>query len=111
MEADDLYHTAGHKGPAQGGGKRSLGRQARGRRKKREPGRGHYDKDRPARIAWGSRPGAVVIQATRACTVQTVHKAADLAGHAGRRLYPDSASSYRALRGYGHALVNHTQKA
>src|SRR5262249_50055616 len=46
VEADDLYHTAGNKGQAQGGGKKSLGRRARGRRKKREPGRGRYDKDR-----------------------------------------------------------------
>ena len=46
-------------------GKKPLGRRARGRRKKREPGRGHYDKDRPAIIAWVSRQGAVVIQATR----------------------------------------------
>jgi transposase-like protein len=51
VEADDLYHTAGNKGQAQQGGKKSLGRRARGRRKKREPGRGHYDKDRPAIIA------------------------------------------------------------
>jgi hypothetical protein len=47
VEADDLYHTAGHKGQAKTGGKKSLGRQPRSRRKKREPGRGHYDKDRP----------------------------------------------------------------
>jgi hypothetical protein len=33
-----------------------------------------------------SRQGAVVIQATTDCTVKTVHKAADLAVHAGRRL-------------------------
>ena len=65
VEADDLYHTAGQKGQAQGGGKKALGRRARGRRKKREPGRGHYDKDRPAIIAWVSRQGAVVIHATR----------------------------------------------
>ena len=51
VEADDLYQTAGHKGQAARGGKKSLGRRARGRRKKREPGRGHYDKDRPAMIA------------------------------------------------------------
>ena len=51
VEADDLYHTAGNKGQAKGGGKKSLGRRTRGRRKKREPGRGHYDKDRPAIIA------------------------------------------------------------
>jgi len=55
VEADDLYHTAGHKGQAPHGGKKVLGRRARGRRKKREPGRGHYDKDRPAIIAWISR--------------------------------------------------------
>jgi hypothetical protein len=110
VEADDLYHTAGHKGQAQGGGKKALGRRARGRRKKREPGRGHYDKDRPAIIAWVSRQGAVVIQATRDFTVQTVQKAADLAMQAGSRLYTDSASSYRALKGYVHDYVNHTRK-
>src|ERR687888_429993 len=59
VEADDLYHTAGQKGQAKQGGKRHLGRRPRGRRKKREPGRGHYDKDRPAIIAWVSRQGAV----------------------------------------------------
>src|SRR2546428_9939969 len=79
VEADDLYHTAGNKGQAKQGGKKSLGRRARGRRKKREPGRGHDDKDRPAMIAWVSRQGSVVIQATRDFTVKTVQKAADLA--------------------------------
>ena len=78
MEADDLYHTAGSKGQAPGGGTKALGRRARGRRKKREPGRGHYDKDRPAIIAWVSRQGGVVIHATRDFTVKTVQKAADL---------------------------------
>ena len=87
VEADDLYQTAGHKGQATQGGKKALGRRARSRRKKREPGRGHYDKDRPAIIAWVSRQGAVVLQATRDFTVQTVQKAADLAVHAGSRLY------------------------
>ena len=110
VEADDLYHTAGNKGQAKQGGKKSLGRRARGRRKKREPGRGHYDKDRPAIIAWVSRQGPVVIQATRDFTVKTVQKAADLAVQAGSRLYTDSASSYRALKGYVHEFVNHTKK-
>ena len=106
VEADDLYHTAGHKGQAKQGGKKSLGRTPRGRRKKREPGRGHYDKDRPAIIAWVSRQGGVVIHATRDFTVKTVQKAADLAVHTGSRLYTDSASSYRALKGYVHEFVN-----
>jgi transposase-like protein len=110
VEADDLYHTAGQKGQVQGGGTKALGRRARSRRKKREPGRGHYDKDRPAIMAWVSRQGAVVIQATRDFTVKTVQKAADLAVQAGSRLYTDSASSYQALKGYVHAFVNHTQK-
>jgi transposase-like protein len=69
------------------------------------------DKDRPAMIAWVSRQGAVIIQATRECTVKTVQKAANIAVQAGSRLYTDSASSYRALKGYVHAYVNHTQKA
>ena len=110
VEADDLCHTAGHKGQAKKGGKKSLGRKPRGRRKKREPGRGHYDKDRPAIIAWISRQGGVVIQVARDFTVKTVQKAADLAVQAGSRLYMDSASSYRALKGYLHEFVNHTQK-
>ena len=40
-----------------------------------------------------------------------MQKAADLAVQAGSRLYTDSASSYRALKGYAHDFVNHTQKA
>ena len=99
VEADELYHTAGNKGQAQHGGKKHLGRRPRGRRKKREPGRGHYDKDRP-----------VVLQATRDFTVKTVQQAANFAVQVGSRLYTDSASSYRALQGYVHAFVNHTKK-
>jgi hypothetical protein len=110
VEADDLYHTAGHKGQAKTGGKKSLGRMPRSRRKKREPGRGHYNKNRPAIITWVSRRGGVVIQATRDFTVKTVQKAADLAMQAGRRLYTDSASSYGLITGYEHDSVNHTKK-
>ena len=110
VEADELYHTAGQKGQAKGGGKKHLGRRPRGRRKKREPGRDHYDKDRPAIIAWVSRQGVVIIQATRDFTVKTVQKAADIAVQVGSRLYTDLASSYRAVKGYVHEFVNHTQK-
>jgi hypothetical protein len=110
VEADDLYHTAGHKGQAKTGGKKSLGRMPRSRRKKREPGRGHYNKNRPAIITWVSRRGGVVIQATRDFTVKTVQKAADLAMQAGSRLYTDSASSYGLITGYEHDSVNHTKK-
>ena len=110
VEADELYHTAGQKGQAQQGGPKPLGRRPRRRRKKREPGRGHYAKDRPAIIAWVSRQGAVVVQAVKDFTVTTVQKAADIAVQAGSRLYTDSASSYRALKGYVHAFVNHTKK-
>jgi len=110
VEADDLYHIAGQKGQAKQGGKKALGRRPRSRRKKREPGRGHYDKDRPAIIAWVSRQGAVVVHATKDFTVKTVQKAANLAVQAGSRLYTDSASSYRAVTGYLHEDVNHTKK-
>jgi transposase-like protein len=110
VEADDLYHTAGQKGQAKKGGTKSLGRKPRSRRKKREPGRGHYDKDRPAIIAWISRQGGVVIQVTRDFTVKTVQTAADIAMQRGSRLLTDSASSYRALTGYLHEYVNHTKK-
>src|SRR5688572_25213089 len=110
VEADDLYHTAGQKGQAKKGGTKSLGRKPRERRKKREPGRGHYDKDRPAIIAWVSRQGGVVIHATKDFTARTVQKAADLAMQAGSLLYTDSASSYRLIMGYEHDSVNHTKK-
>ena len=110
IEADELYHTAGHKGQTHQGGTKPLGRRPRRRRKKREPGRGHYDKDRPAVIAWVSRQGSVVIQAVKDFTVKTVQQAADLAVQAGSQLYTDSASSYRALKGYVHEFINHTQK-
>ena len=42
--------------------------------------------------------------------MKTVQKAANLAVQAGSRLYTDSASSYRAVKGYVHAFVNHTKK-
>jgi hypothetical protein len=51
-----------------------------------------------------------VVHATRDFTIKTVQKAADLAVKAGSRLYTDSASSYRALRGYVRDYVNHTQQ-
>jgi hypothetical protein len=76
---------------------KAVGRRARGRRQKREPGRGHFDKDRPAMIAWVSRQGQVVLQATRDCTVKTVQHAANLAVQAGSTLYRDSTSSSRAV--------------
>src|SRR5262245_61996755 len=66
--------------------------------------------DRPAIIAWVSRQGAVVLQATRDFTVMTVQKAAEITVRTGSRLYTDSASSYRALKGYMHDYVNHTRK-
>jgi hypothetical protein len=110
VEADALSHTAGHKGQAQQGGKKALGRRARGRRKKREPGRGHEDQDRPAMIAWVSRQGTGVIQAPRDGTVKTGQQAAGIAVRTGRRRYTDSASSYRAVQGDMHECVKHTQK-
>jgi transposase-like protein len=110
VEADELYHTAGNKGQAHQGGTKRLGRRPRRRRKKREPGRGHYDKDRPAMIVWVSRQGPIVVHAVKDFTVKTVQQAADLAVQAGSRLYTDSASSYQALQGYVHEFVNHTQR-
>jgi len=86
VEADALDPTAGRKGQAPHGGQTSVGRRPRQRRKKREPGRGHADQDRPAMIAWVRRRGAVVLQGVRALTVTTVQQAVDLAVHAGRRL-------------------------
>ena len=51
-----------------------------------------------------------MVHAVKDFTVKTVQKAADMAVQAGSRLYTDSASSYRALKGYMHEFVQHTQK-
>ena len=110
VEADEIYHTASDKGQAKKGGKKRLGRQPRQRGKKREPGRGHYNKDRPAIIVWVSRTGGTVVQAVKDFTKDTVQKAADLAVKKGSSIYTDSARSYQALKGYVHEFVNHTQK-
>jgi transposase len=110
VEADELYHTAGNQGQAQHGGKKPLGRRPCHRRKKRDPGRGHCDKDRPAKIAWVSLQGPIVVQAVKDFTVKTVQQAADLAAHAGSQLYTDSASSYWALKGYLHAFCTQLQQ-
>jgi transposase len=59
---------------------------------------------------YATRQGTVVLQATRDFTVKTVQKAAEIAVRTGSRLYTDSASSYRAVKGYVHEFVNHTQK-
>jgi hypothetical protein len=40
-----------------------------------------------------------------------VQKAAEIAVRTGSRLSKDSASSSRAVKGYVHEFVNHTQKA
>ena len=85
-----------------------LSRRPRGRRK-REPGRGHYDKDRPALIAWVSRQGTVVIQATRDFTVKRCRKR-PTSRYKRAVGCTDSASSYRALKGYMHDYVNHTKE-
>jgi hypothetical protein len=93
VEADALSHPAGQKGQAKQGGTKALGRRPRRRRKQREPGRGPYDKDRPAIIAWVSRHGTVIVQGARDFTMQTVPKAAAIAVKTGRRLSTDSARS------------------
>lgn len=102
IEADELYHTAGQKGQAPQGGKKPLGRWARRRGKKRECGRGHDDKERPALIAWVSRQRSAVVQAVKDFTGKTVQKAADLAVQARSQLYTDFAGSYRALSDLGY---------
>ena len=76
VEADDLYPPPARRA------KRKAARSRWGAARvgaASASGRGHYDKDRPAIIAWVSRQGAVVIHATRDSTVKTVQKAANLA--------------------------------
>jgi ISXO2-like transposase domain len=53
---------------------------------------------------------AVKRRAASTPLIKTVQKAADVAVKTGGRLYTDSASRYRALKGYVPDYVNHTQK-
>src|SRR5215510_12952487 len=59
VEADDLYHTAGHKGQAKQGGTKSLGRNPGGGGRDGPPGGAHSEKDRPPLIAWSGSGGGV----------------------------------------------------
>jgi transposase-like protein len=109
VEADEIYQTAGNKGQSRTGGSKELEHLPRKRGKKQPPGRGHYEKDSPAIIAWGSRTGYTVLQVVRDFTIETVQKAANIAVKTGSVIYTDSAKSYAALKGYIHDSVNHSK--
>ena len=110
VEADEIYQTAGNKGQSMTGGSKELEHLPRKRGKKQPPGRGHYEKDSPAIIAWVSRNGYTVLQVVRDFTIDTVQKAANIAVKTGSVIYTDSAKSYAALIGYIHDSVNHSQR-
>ena len=98
------------RGKRKQGGKKSLGRRHVGAARNASPVGAITTKTGPPSSPGSVAREAVVIHATRDFTVKTVQKAADLAVQTGSRLYTDSASSYRALKGYVHDFVNHTQK-
>ena len=110
VEADEIYQTAGNKGQSQKGGHKEMNHQPRKRGKKQPPGRGHFQKDSPAIIAWVSRAGYTVLTVVKDFTIETVQKAAEIAVKTGSTIYTDSAKSYNALTGYTHDSVNHSQK-
>ncbi|HRT84966.1 MAG TPA: IS1595 family transposase [Bacteroidales bacterium] len=109
VEADEIYQTAGSKGRCLTG-KKQLNHQPRKRGKKQPPGRGHYEKDSPAIIAYVSRDAYTVIIVAKDFTIETVQKSTDIAVKSGSVIYTDSAKSYKALSGYIHDYVNHSQK-
>ena len=76
VEADDLYQTsAGHKGQAKQGGKKSWGRTpTAGAARNASPGVATTTRIGPLIIAWISRQGGVVIHVTRDFTVKTVQQ-------------------------------------
>jgi transposase-like protein len=110
VEADEIYQTSGSKGQSPTGGSKELDHQPRKRGKKQPPGRGHFQKDSPAIIAWVSRSGQTVYTVVKDFTIETIQKAAEIAVKAGSTIYTDSAKSYNALTGYIHDSVNHTKK-
>jgi hypothetical protein len=79
VEADEIYQTAGNKGQSKKGGSKKLNYSPRSRGKKQPPGRGHYEKDSPAIIAWVSRSGYRLFHVVKDFTSQTVQKSAEIA--------------------------------
>lgn len=110
VEADEIYQTAGNKGQSISGGCKRMNHLPRKRGKKQPPGRGHYEKDSPAIIAYISRTGWTVLTVVKDFTIETVQKSTDIAVKSGSTIYTDSAKSYKALIGYIHDCVNHSQK-
>jgi hypothetical protein len=96
--------------PAKTGGSKELEHLPRKRGKRQPPGRGHYEKDSPAIIAWVSRTGYTMLKVVRDFTIETAQKAANIAVKTGSVIYTDSAKSYAALVGYIHDSVNHSQR-
>ena len=92
------------------GGKKALGRRARGRRKKREPGRGHYDKDRPAIIAWVSRQGACRHPSDQRFHGEDGAESGRHRGARGQSALHGLGQQLSGAKGYMHEFVNHTQK-
>jgi len=110
VEADEIYQTSGNKGQSKKGGHKEMSHQPRKRGKKQSPGRGHFQKDSPAIIAWVSRAGYTVLAVVKDFSIKTVQKAAEIAVKTGSTIYTDSAKSYQALTGYVHDSVNHSEK-
>lgn len=110
VEVDEIYQTSGNKGQSPKGGHKEMSHQPRKRGKKQSPGRGHFQKDSPAIIAWVSRAGYTVLTVVKDFSIKTVQKAAEIAVKTGSTIYTDSAKSYQALTGYVHDSVNHSQK-
>jgi hypothetical protein len=52
LKADEIYVTSGNKGQSRKGGHKEMNHQPRKRGKKQPPGRGHFQKDSPAIIAF-----------------------------------------------------------
>jgi transposase len=106
VECDEVYLTAGLKGPAGG---LALDRAARRRGLKRR-GRGTWDSDRLPIFGLLCRGGQVRLFVLRNVQTQTIQPIVEQMVQRGARVYTDSYSIYHFLarEGYQHQVVNHS---
>ncbi len=112
VEVDEIYVTAGHKGQAQGGGRKALAFPPRRRGKKRGRGRGSAAKDTPAIVAMvGREQGQVVLAVVPDVSRTRLEPIITRTIAPGSTVYTDSAGCYAFLSqlGYLHETVNHSQ--
>jgi transposase-like protein len=113
VEVDEFYVSAGHKGAPESSPNlaRPHAEATRGRERgvRREPGRGHADKDRPVVFVLVARGGLRIVEAGASIDQATLRPLFERYVPQGSRVCADSARCYTLLGALGYQVeqVNH----